>query len=71
MNNIQSCAEEIVKVWRSFESAWESVGSSWKDKDRDQFEREYFREFSDMTNAYIAGVRRLTETVQQILKEIP
>ena len=71
MNSIHSCTDEMIKIWQSMRASWDEARQSWKDKDRDQFEREHIQEFSDATNTYIANLRRLAETIQQIRNDTP
>jgi len=71
MNNLFAHVNEMIKIWQSMRAAWDGARQSWKDKDRDQFEREHIQEFSDSTNTYIASLRRLAETIQQIRNDVP
>lgn len=61
----------MVKIWQSLRACWDETRQSWKDHDRDQFEREYIEEFSQATNTYIASLRRFAEIIQYIEKEVP
>ncbi|MBC8550676.1 MAG: hypothetical protein H8D23_13615 [Candidatus Brocadiales bacterium] len=70
-SQLYSHLDEMVKIWRSIQSNWDETRLSWKDVDRDKFEYEHIQEFSDATNTYIEKLRRLAETIQQILNETP
>lgn len=71
MSSLFASSDEIVKIWQSLRACWDETRQSWKDSDRDQFEREFIAEFSQVTNTYIASLRRMSETVQGIEKEVP
>ncbi len=71
MSNLSAYVDEMIKIWQSMRAAWDGARQSWKDKDRDQFEREHIHEFNDSTNSYIANLRRLAETIQQIRSDAP
>lgn len=71
MNDLFFCRDEMVKNWRSLRSTWDASRDSWKDIDRDQFEREHVQEISQTMNAYIANLGRFAETVQHIMNEAP
>ena len=71
MKSIFACADEMTRVWQSLRASWDETRQSWKDEDRDQFEREHMQEISDATNSYIASLQRLAETVQQIQNKVP
>jgi len=71
MSSLFAFAEQMVKTWQSLRATWDEARQSWKDVDRDRFEREYIEEFSQATNAYIASLQRLAETIQRIRNDTP
>lgn len=71
MSNLFAFADQMIKTWQSLRATWDETRQSWKDADRDRFEREYIEEFSQATNSYIASLQRLAETIQRIRNDTP
>lgn len=71
MSYLHASINEMMKIWQSMRVAWDVTHQSWKDKDRDKFEREYINELSQVTEAYIAKLCQLAEALQQIRNATP
>ena len=71
MTGIEANADQMVRVWQSLRGTWDNTRESWKDTDRDLFEREHIQEITQATNSYIGSLRRLAEDVQRILNAAP
>ena len=71
MSNLHKSVQEMTQIWHSLRSTWDLTRDSWKDTDRDQFKREHIQELTQATNSYIENLKRLAETTQRILSEMP
>jgi hypothetical protein len=71
MNKLQTCSDEMNRCWQSFASTWSATRATWKDTDADQFEREHINELQQASQAYIASLRKLAETVQSLTSRLP
>lgn len=71
MSNLLANHTQMLQVWNSFQATWAATRESWKDIDRDRFERENIQELSNVTSVYLTNLRRLAETIQQIRRDAP
>jgi hypothetical protein len=71
MSSLHSITDKMVKVWQSFQNTWDITRDSWKDRDRDLFEREHVNELRQGTNLYISCLRRFAENIESIMSELP
>lgn len=71
MASLQTSIEQIIRIWQSFQGTWDNTQEAWKDNSRNQFEREHINELRQTTNNYISSLKRLSESLQNISREIP
>lgn len=71
MNGLHKEIEQIIRVWASLRGTWDNTQEAWKDADRNQFESEHINELRQITNNYISSLKRLSESIQNISREIP
>jgi uncharacterized protein YukE len=71
MNYIFECADEMGRALNSLNIHWDQAREGWKDESRNHFEREFVYEFNQTSKTYIDQLRRLGDTTQHILNEMP
>jgi hypothetical protein len=71
MPPLHICGDHMQQNWRVLREHWEITRGSWKDVDRDQFEREYIREFEDTVGKYLTRLTVLADTVARARREVP
>jgi hypothetical protein len=71
MNNLQHNVDVMIRNWQSLLGTWDNTQEAWKDTSRNQFEREHINELRQTTNNYISSLKRLSENIQSISREIP
>ena len=71
MTNLHTCSNRMQQAWRGIRECWETARDSWKDVDRDQFEREYIREFEGTVGKYIIRLDALADTIAGARREVP
>lgn len=71
MNGIIKCSDDMAKVANSLRGTWDLARDGWKDTDRERFEQEIMNELNQSTSSYINSIRKLGESLQNILNELP
>ena len=71
MKKLYTYLEDIISIWRTFQSIWKGLKDHWKGSGRDIFENEYLEEITTATNSYIVSLKKLNEEVENIMREIP
>ena len=59
------------KAWRGLRERWEITHDSWKDVDRNQFEREHMREFENTVGTYVSRLSILDDVTAMARREVP
>ena len=71
MNNLRHNVDIMIRNWQSLQGTWDNTREAWKDTSRNQFEREHINELRQETNIYISSLKRLSESIQNISRDIP
>ena len=71
MNSLKQSFEQIQNEWRSLQNQWQATSQLWNDVMYENFEREYWLNFEQTTQATLQEIGNFAEIIEKAYREIP
>lgn len=71
MTNLHTSSNHMQQAWRGLRECWETTRDSWKDVDRDRFEREHIRQFEGTVGKYVTRLNAVADMIARARSEVP